>query len=118
MGISGRRLRWMGLGMVANIFSILATEFALFTSFLLTDELLDFVFNFAALFVLYQVDAFILSSDEKLEITRFVESLEPEDMDTDQDYARNSGAYMVVRLLMLFAYFTQQFVLQFALPVA
>lgn len=116
--IRGRRLRWMALGMVANVFSIFATEFALFTSFLLTDELLDFVFNFAALFVLYQVDAFILSSDEKLEITRFVESLEPEDMDTDQDYARNSGAYMVVHLLMLFAYFTQQFVLQFALPVA
>jgi len=116
--IRGRKLRWMALGMVANVFSIFATEFALFTSFLLTDELLDFVFNFAALFVLYQVDSFILSSDEKAEITRFVENLEPTDMDIDQDHARFSGPYMAVHLLMLFAYFAQQYVLQFVLPVA
>jgi hypothetical protein len=115
--IRGRRLRWMALGMVANVFSIFATELALFTSFLLTDDLLDFVFNFAALFVLYQVDAFILSSDEKAEVTRFVENLQPEDMDIEQDHARFSGLYCTVHALMLFAYFSQQFVLQFALPV-
>ena len=56
-------------------------------------------------------------ADEKAEITRFVESLQPGDMDFDQDEARNSGLYLAVHLLMLFAYFTQQFVLQFALPV-
>ena len=99
--IRGRKLRWMALGLLANIFSILATELALFSSFLLTNELLDFVFNFAALFVLYQVDSFMLSSDQKLEITRFVENLEPEDMDSDQDYSRfEPGPYMAVHNFM------------------
>jgi len=115
--ISGRRLRWMGLGMVANIFSILATEFAMFTSFLLTNELLDFVFNFAALFVLYQVDAFILSSDEKAEITRFVEELEEDDMDIQQDYGRDHGFYKCVHLSFLLFYLAHQYLLQFALPI-
>jgi hypothetical protein len=91
---------------------------ALFSSFLLTNELLDFVFNFAALFVLYQVDSFMLSSDQKLEITRFVENLEPEDMDSDQDYSRfEPGPYMAVHNFMLCFYFTQAYVLRFAIPV-
>ena len=115
--IRGRKLRWMALGLLANLFSILATELALLTSFLLTNELLDFVFNFAALFVLYQVDSFLLSSDQQLEITRFVENLEPEDMDSDQDAARFEGPYMAVHHFMLCFFFTQTYVLRFVVPI-
>ena len=116
--IKYRDLRWMALGLLANLFSILATELALLTSFLLTNELLDFVFNFAAFFVLYQVDSFLLSSDQKLEITRFVDKLKPEDMDSDQDAARfEPGPYMAVHYFMLCFYFSHAYVLRFAIPI-
>ena len=107
----------MALGLLANIFSVLATELALFLSFLLTNELLDFVFNFAALVVLYQVDSFVLSSDQKQEITRFVQNLEPEDMDSDQDASRFEGPYMAVHIFMLCFFFTQTYVLRFVVPI-
>ena len=114
--IKYRDQRWMALGLLANIFSSLATELALFSSFMLTNELLDFVFNFAAFFVLYQVDSFVLSSDQKLEITRFVAKLKPKDMDWHQDELR-PGLYTAVHIFMLVLYFTQAYVLRFAIPV-
>merc|ERR1712187_1002341 len=51
----GRKLKWFFVGCFANFLSMLFSEIAIVLLYLQTDKVIDFVLNFSALFVLYQV---------------------------------------------------------------
>jgi len=84
--IKGRQVIWFAFGVLCNFLAMAFSEVALVLLFLQTDKLIDFVVNFAALFVLYQVDDFLVTHEMSREIQLYMDDLVDDDIDTNQQF--------------------------------
>merc|ERR1719343_570923 len=98
--IKGRQVIWFAFGVLCNFLAMAFSEIALVLLFLQTDKIIDFVFNFAALFVLYQVDGFLVTQDMKREISLYIDDLTDDDLDFRQE--TSGGWYSFLHTIMLF----------------
>ena len=104
-------------GMVVNFGSIFSTQVAVFFSLLITSSTQDFIMNFAALFVIYHLDDYLLSRNGKSELRHMLLDLKPGDLDLVQDERRaSSGIFYLIRVSFLLLMAIQN-ILVLALPI-